>query len=133
MPRCSFNQIQYRNGHAVHTQTRVVGRGVCLCVCVCPLSLAHIQHFEYIFNDLIEIVTPSTMQILNEAEQPMQNGTVIGPLSEGQRLNSYCEARGGRPAPIVTWYSNGEKLHSKFIRIIITFHYTMCTMCMVWP
>lgn len=62
------------------------------------------------------------MQILDEAEQPMPNGTVIGPLSEGQRLTSYCEARGGRPAPIVTWYSNGEKLHSKF-RIIIAFHY----------
>lgn len=62
------------------------------------------------------------MQILDEAEQPLQNGTVIGPLSEGQRFTSYCEARGGRPAPIVTWYSNGEKLHSKF-RIIITFHY----------
>lgn len=58
------------------------------------------------------------MQILDAAEQPMPNGTVMGPLSEGQRLISYCEARGGRPAPIVTWHSNGEKLHSKF-RIII--------------
>lgn len=84
-------------------------------MCVCVFNTLNI----HIFNDLIGIVTPSTMQILDEAEQPMQNGTVIGPLNEDQRLTSYCEARGGRPAPIVTWYSNGEKIHCKF-RIIIT-------------
>lgn len=56
------------------------------------------------------------MQMLDDAQQPIQNGTIVGPLNEGQRLTSYCEARGGRPAPIVTWYLNDEKLHSKFVK-----------------
>lgn len=65
------------------------------------------------------------MQMLDDSQQPMQNGTIVGPLNEGQRLISYCEARGGRPAPIVTWYLNDEKLHSTlFIQLsnkLITF------------
>lgn len=55
-------------------------------------------------------VAPSTMQMQNETGQTLQNGTVIGPLSEGQRFVSYCEARSGRPRPNVGWHLNGKRL-----------------------
>lgn len=63
---------------------------------------------------LNNVVAPSTMQMQDETGLTLRNGTVIGPLSEGQRFVSYCEARGGRPRPNVGWYLNGKRLPGKF-------------------
>lgn len=54
------------------------------------------------------------MQMQDETGQILQNGTVIGPLIEGQRFISYCEARGGRPRPNVGWYLHGKRLAGVF-------------------
>lgn len=59
-------------------------------------------------------VAPSIMQMQDETGLTLQNGTVIGPLSEGQRFVSYCEARSGRPRPNVGWYLNGKRLPGTF-------------------
>lgn len=40
----------------------------------------------------------------------LKNGTVLGPLKEGQTLNTECEVRGARPAPTVGWYRSGKRL-----------------------
>lgn len=40
----------------------------------------------------------------------LKNGTVLGPLKEGQTLNMECEIRGARPAPTVGWYRSGKRL-----------------------
>lgn len=56
------------------------------------------------------VVIPSTMQMLDENGQTLRNGTTVGPLSEGRRYVSYCEARSGRPKPNVGWYLNGKRL-----------------------
>lgn len=45
----------------------------------------------------------------------LKNGTVLGPLKEGQTLNLECEIRGARPAPTVGWYRSGKRLTGTLI------------------
>jgi hypothetical protein len=40
----------------------------------------------------------------------IRNGSTIGPLKEGHRLETICLVQGARPKPIVGWYRNGRKL-----------------------
>lgn len=54
------------------------------------------------------------MQMHDESGQILGNDTVIGPLSEGQRFVSYCEARMGRPRPNVGWFLHGKRLTGEF-------------------
>lgn len=49
--------------------------------------------------------------MLDESGHNVRNGTVLGPLREGQTLIRTCEAQGARPAPKIGWYSNKERLH----------------------
>lgn len=39
-----------------------------------------------------------------------RNGSRIGPVSEGHRLEMSCVVRGARPKPTVGWYRAGQKL-----------------------
>lgn len=73
------------------------------------------------------VVTPSTMQMLDEAGQVIRNSTTVGPLSEGHRFVSYCEARSGRPKPNVGWYLNGKRLTGNFLSTyFINFKHILC-------
>lgn len=45
----------------------------------------------------------------------LKNGTVLGPLKEGQTLNVECEIRGARPAPTVGWFRSGKRLLGELI------------------
>lgn len=87
-----------------------------LCVCVCrSLYLSSVEQIKiYIY-----IVAPSTMQMQDETGQTLRNDTIIGPLSEGQRFVSYCEARGARPKPNVGWYLHGKRLPGEFYKYIL--------------
>lgn len=60
-------------------------------------------------------MAPSIIQMLDENDMTIRNDTIIGPLSEGQRFVSYCEARSGRPRPIVGWYHNNKRLPRKYL------------------
>lgn len=53
---------------------------------------------------------PSAILILDEEKNILKNGTVLGPLKEGQQLSLECETRGARPAPTVGWYRSGKRL-----------------------
>lgn len=64
---------------------------------------------EYQTN-LKVIVPPSSIQVTNKDEKLIRNGTTIGPLKEGHRLEMSCEVRGARPQPNVGWYRAGKKL-----------------------
>lgn len=55
-------------------------------------------------------VPPSSIQILDESENSIKNGTTLGPLREGQHFTSICVVRGARPAPLVGWYRAGNRL-----------------------
>lgn len=56
------------------------------------------------------IVPPSATIILNKDGDEIRNGTTIGPLKEGHRLEMSCVVRGARPKPTVGWYRAGKKL-----------------------
>lgn len=55
-------------------------------------------------------VPPSAILILDQEKNMLKNGTVLGPLREGQTLNMECEVRGARPPPTVGWYRSGKRL-----------------------
>lgn len=64
---------------------------------------------EYQIN-LIVVVYPSAILIMHKDETIIRNGSTIGPLKEGHRLETVCEVRGARPKPVVGWYRGGKKL-----------------------
>jgi hypothetical protein len=64
---------------------------------------------EYKIN-LSVVVPPSAILVLNKDETVIRNGSTIGPLKEGNRLEIMCEVRGARPKPIVGWYRGGKRL-----------------------
>jgi hypothetical protein len=64
---------------------------------------------EYQTN-LQVIVPPSAIVITDKEGSELRNGTKIGPLKEGHRLEMTCEVRGARPKPVVGWYRSATKL-----------------------
>ena len=56
------------------------------------------------------IVPPSAIVMTHKDESLIRNGSTIGPLKEGHRLELSCEVRGARPQPILGWYRGGKKL-----------------------
>jgi len=64
---------------------------------------------EYKIN-LSVVVSPSIVSIMHKDGTIIRNGSTIGPLKEGHRLETVCLVRGARPKPIVGWYRNGRKL-----------------------
>lgn len=67
------------------------------------------------FSSSSPAVPPSAILILDKDKNMLKNGTVLGPLKEGQTLNVECEIRGARPAPTVGWYRSGKRLLGEFI------------------
>lgn len=65
---------------------------------------------EYRTNLVVE-VNPSSIALVYD-EEVIKNGSVIGPLKEGQKFEVTCEVRDTRPKPIVAWYRKGAKLTS---------------------
>lgn len=61
------------------------------------------------------LVPPLSIQILDESESQIKNGTTIGPLREGQHFSSTCVVRGARPAPLVGWYRAGNRLKGNLL------------------
>lgn len=64
---------------------------------------------EYQTN-LKVVVPPSAIIMTHKDETLIRNGSTIGPLKEGHRLETACEVRGARPQPTVGWYRGGKKL-----------------------
>lgn len=64
---------------------------------------------EYQIN-LIVVVHPSAILMMHKDETIIRNGSTIGPLKEGHRLETVCEVRGARPKPMIGWYRGGKKL-----------------------
>ncbi|CRK99567.1 CLUMA_CG012880, isoform B [Clunio marinus] len=56
------------------------------------------------------VVPPSSIQMKRKDDTLIRNGTTIGPLKEGHRLEMNCEVRGARPQPTIGWYRGGRKL-----------------------
>lgn len=48
--------------------------------------------------------------MLDESGHLIRNGTMLGPLREGQTLVRTCEAIGARPAPKIGWYRGKHRL-----------------------
>jgi CD80-like C2-set immunoglobulin domain len=61
-------------------------------------------------TDVRVIVPPSAIVMTHKDEKIIRNGSTIGPLREGHRLEIACEVRGARPQPVVGWYRGGNKL-----------------------
>ncbi|XP_057661910.1 titin isoform X1 [Diorhabda carinulata] len=62
--------------------------------------------------DVIQIVKLKTLKIPDVIKihrggdhTPLPNATVIGPLEEEDEIDLICEATGGKPTPIVSWYN----------------------------
>lgn len=64
---------------------------------------------EYQTN-LKVVVPPSAILMTHKDDTLIRNGSTIGPLKEGHRLEMGCEVRGARPQPTVGWYRAGKKL-----------------------
>lgn len=64
---------------------------------------------EYQTN-LKVIVPPSAILMTHKDDTLIRNGSTIGPLKEGHRLEMLCEVRGARPQPLVGWYRAGKNL-----------------------
>lgn len=56
------------------------------------------------------VVPASAILLMHKDETIIRNGSTIGPLKEGHRLETVCEVRGARPKPNVAWYRGGRKL-----------------------
>ncbi|XP_048510845.1 neural cell adhesion molecule 2 isoform X2 [Athalia rosae] len=56
--------------------------------------------------NLTVIVPPHKIQILDDAGV-LQN-PFVGPYSEGETLQLFCDVYGGKPTPSVVWYQNNE-------------------------
>lgn len=64
---------------------------------------------EYQIN-VIVVVNPSAILMMNKDDTIIRNGTTIGPLKEGHRLETICEVRDARPKPTIGWYRGGRRL-----------------------
>ncbi|XP_024886756.1 neural cell adhesion molecule 2-like [Temnothorax curvispinosus] len=54
--------------------------------------------------NLTVIVPPRKITIVDENENG--RGTTVGPYMEGDNLRLFCDVRGGKPVPMVSWYRN---------------------------
>lgn len=61
-------------------------------------------------TDLKVIVPPSAIQMTHKDDKLIRNGSTLGPLKEGYRLEIGCEVRGARPEPKVGWYRGATRL-----------------------
>lgn len=61
------------------------------------------------------VVPPSTVSIMHKDGTVIRNGSTIGPLKEGHRLETLCIVHGARPKPIIGWYRNSKKLSHQVI------------------
>ncbi|XP_035231183.1 nephrin-like isoform X2 [Stegodyphus dumicola] len=65
----------------------------------------------YVFFSL---VPPQAVMIMDERGQKLKR--LAGPYDEGAYLSLVCEAEGGNPAPIVTWWREGALLDDTYFR-----------------
>lgn len=56
------------------------------------------------------VVPPSAIVMSYKDDKLIRNGSTIGPLKEGHKLEVHCEVRAARPEPTVNWYRGGRKL-----------------------
>lgn len=67
---------------------------------------------EYFFS--LQVVVPPTSTIIAYKNDTLiRNGSTIGPLKEGHKLEAICEVREARPQPIVGWYRGSRNLNAK--------------------
>ncbi|XP_015911247.1 kin of IRRE-like protein 3 [Parasteatoda tepidariorum] len=66
------------------------------------------------FLKLIVIVPPQAVVIMDDKGQKLKR--LAGPYDEGSRLSLLCEAEGGNPAPLVTWWKNGNMIDDTYFR-----------------
>ena len=50
---------------------------------------------------------------MHSDEITIRNGSTIGPLKEGHRLETICVVEGARPKPAIGWYRGGKKLYKQ--------------------
>ncbi|KAF8763288.1 Kin of IRRE-like protein 3 like protein [Argiope bruennichi] len=63
---------------------------------------------------LIIIVPPQAVVIMDDRGQRLKR--LAGPYDEGAYLSLLCEAEGGNPAPIVTWWKDGSLIDDTYFR-----------------
>lgn len=61
-------------------------------------------------TNLKVVVPPSAIVLIDKEGGEMRNGSKIGPLKEGHRLEMSCVVKNARPKPTVGWYRAGKKL-----------------------
>lgn len=71
---------------------------------------------EYKIN-LKVVVSPSPVRLLTVDDTVIRNGSKIGPLKEGHRLEIICEVRGARPKPTVGWFRRDRELTGSNVKI----------------
>lgn len=76
-----------------------------------PIESCH-STGDYEVN-LLVVVNPSHILMTNKDETAIRNGSTIGPLKEGHRIEAICEVRNARPKPVIGWYRGGRKLSSQ--------------------
>lgn len=63
---------------------------------------------------LVILVPPQAVVIMDDRGQKLKR--LAGPYDEGAYLSLLCEAEGGNPAPIVSWWRSGSLLDDSYFR-----------------
>lgn len=58
-------------------------------------------------------VKPDSVVISKEDDTELKNGTILGPLTEGDEVLLTCKAVGGKPVPRVEWWNGTSPLLGK--------------------
>lgn len=74
--------------------------------CRVDFRTSQTQSFRY---NLTIVIPPEHPMVLNRYGRPL-NGTILGPMEEGDDIMLTCRVIGGRPQPEVRWLVNGLSL-----------------------
>jgi CD80-like C2-set immunoglobulin domain len=63
------------------------------------------------YQTILKVVVPPSAIVMSDKDgSEVRNGSTIGPMKQGHRLEMMCQVRGARPKPTVGWYRAGKKL-----------------------
>ncbi|XP_055381652.1 putative uncharacterized protein DDB_G0282133 isoform X8 [Condylostylus longicornis] len=61
-------------------------------------------------TEVIVLVPPSDILVLDEKNDKITNGSIIGPVEEGKTLTAICKVEKTRPQPSMAWYRGNKRL-----------------------
>ena len=109
--RLSIDHAPSRSGSRLHIKSVMVDdEDIYLCEITYlePLETCETTGTHSI--DMKVIVPPSKIVVMDKKDIDVKNGTTLGPMREGQKLELTCEVRGARTMPNLSWYRSGMKL-----------------------